>query len=182
MWPDSASPASVLTSIGKKVITTTTAAFECQSKPNHITMIGAMPTNGTVLASAATGNRPRCRNELRSISTPVAKPSAQPITRPISTECNTVCSKSDTSTPKLANSEWATRVGAGKSTCGMSNTWISNCQNTSTQAPNNRGVPKRPNGLRSSSEASHLTLKTATTSSSARPTKSHVSLIVALPA
>jgi hypothetical protein len=37
----------VLTSIGKKVITTTTAALDCQSKPNHMTMIGATPTIGS---------------------------------------------------------------------------------------------------------------------------------------
>ena len=46
MAPAAASPALVFTSIGKKVMTTTTAAFDGQSKPNHITMIGAMPTIG----------------------------------------------------------------------------------------------------------------------------------------
>ena len=49
--PADCSPASVLTSIGKNVISATTAAFDCQSKPNHMTKIGAMPTSGTVLAS-----------------------------------------------------------------------------------------------------------------------------------
>jgi hypothetical protein len=33
--------------MGKKVMITTTAALDCQSKPNHITMIGAMPTIGS---------------------------------------------------------------------------------------------------------------------------------------
>ena len=46
MWPAALRPASVLTSIGKKVISTITAAFDCQSKPNHMTAIGATPTIG----------------------------------------------------------------------------------------------------------------------------------------
>jgi hypothetical protein len=37
------------TSIGKKVISTTTAALDGHSKPNHITAIGATATSGTVL-------------------------------------------------------------------------------------------------------------------------------------
>jgi hypothetical protein len=39
------------------VITATTAAFDGQSKPNHITMIGAMPTMGSAEATFATGRR-----------------------------------------------------------------------------------------------------------------------------
>ena len=44
---------------GKKVITTTTAAFDCQSKPNHITIIGAMPTIGSAEMKLPTGSSPR---------------------------------------------------------------------------------------------------------------------------
>ena len=54
-----ASPATVFTSIGKKVMTTTTAALDGQSKPNHITMIGAMPTIGSAETRLPTGRRPR---------------------------------------------------------------------------------------------------------------------------
>ena len=45
----------VFTSIGKKVMITTTAAFDGQSKPNHITMMGAMPTIGSALTRLPTG-------------------------------------------------------------------------------------------------------------------------------
>ena len=54
-------PATVFTSIGKNVMITTTAAFDCQSKPNHITMIGAMPTIGSAETKLPIGSRPRCR-------------------------------------------------------------------------------------------------------------------------
>ena len=42
MAPAAARPALAFTSMGKNVITTTTAALDGQSKPNHITMIGAI--------------------------------------------------------------------------------------------------------------------------------------------
>ena len=61
-----ASPASVLTSIGKNVTTTITAALDCQSNPNHITMIGAMPTIGMALTRLHNGSSPRLRNGTRS--------------------------------------------------------------------------------------------------------------------
>ena len=51
----------VFTSIGKKVITATTAALDGQSKPNHITMIGAMPTIGMALTRLPSGSSPRLR-------------------------------------------------------------------------------------------------------------------------
>ena len=57
----SRSPCTVLTSIGKNTITTTTAALDCQSKPNHITRIGAMPMIGRAATKFPTGSRPRCR-------------------------------------------------------------------------------------------------------------------------
>ena len=44
--------------MGKKVITTITAAFDCQSKPNHMTMIGAMPTIGMALIRLPSGSKP----------------------------------------------------------------------------------------------------------------------------
>ncbi len=66
MWPEACSPASVFTSIGKKVITTTTAALDCQSKPNQITMIGAMPMIGSAETRLPIGSR-RVGQELEAI-------------------------------------------------------------------------------------------------------------------
>ena len=74
-----ASPATVFTSIGKKVMMTTTAAFDCQSKPNHITMIGAMPMIGSAETRLPTGRRPRFRNGTRSATMATRKPDRQPI-------------------------------------------------------------------------------------------------------
>ena len=70
----------VFTSIGKKVITTTTAAFDCQSKPNHITMIGATPTIGSAETRLPIGSRPRCRNGERSIRIATTSPAREPMT------------------------------------------------------------------------------------------------------
>ncbi len=39
-------------------MTTTTAAFDGQSKPNHITMIGAMPTIGSAETKLPSGKQP----------------------------------------------------------------------------------------------------------------------------
>ena len=78
MCPEAASPATVFTSIGKKVMTTTTAAFDCQSKPNHMTMIGATPMIGSAETMLPIGSRPRRRNGKRSARMAVRKPSEQP--------------------------------------------------------------------------------------------------------
>ena len=51
----------MFTSIGKNVMTTTTAAFDGQSNPNHITMIGATPTIGNAETKLPIGNSPRPR-------------------------------------------------------------------------------------------------------------------------
>ena len=48
----------MFTSIGKNTITTTTAAFDCQSKPNHITRIGARPTIGSAATKLPIGSKP----------------------------------------------------------------------------------------------------------------------------
>ena len=76
MRPAAASPATVFTSIGKKVMITTTAALDCQSKPNHITMIGAMPTIGSAETRLPIGSSPRCRNGTRSTRIATRKPRA----------------------------------------------------------------------------------------------------------
>ena len=57
-------------------MTTTTAAFDGQSKPNHMTMIGATPTIGSAETRLPSGSRPRCRNGTRSIRMATRKPGA----------------------------------------------------------------------------------------------------------
>ena len=69
----------MLTSIGKNTISTTTAAFDCQSKPNHITMIGAMPMIGSAATKLPTGSSPRRRNGSRSTAMPVRNAAPQPM-------------------------------------------------------------------------------------------------------
>ncbi len=79
MRPAAARPATVFTSIGKKVITTTTAALDCQSKPNHITMIGAMPMIGSAETKLPSGSSPRRRKGTRSARMATRKPAPQPM-------------------------------------------------------------------------------------------------------
>ena len=81
----------MLTSIGKNVTTTITAAFDCQSKPNHMTMIGAMPTIGIALSRLVSGSRPRLRNGMRSATMATTKPEAEPSAKPASTAFKNVC-------------------------------------------------------------------------------------------
>ena len=69
----------MLTSIGKKVMATTTAAFDGQSKPNHITMIGAMPMIGSAETRLPTGSSPRLRKATRSATMATTKPDTQPM-------------------------------------------------------------------------------------------------------
>ncbi|MCY1246958.1 hypothetical protein D9M72_602380 [compost metagenome] len=78
MWLAAARPATVFTSIGKKVMMTTTATFDCQSKPNHMTMIGATPMTGRAETKLPSGKRPFCRNGERSMRIATAKPRPQP--------------------------------------------------------------------------------------------------------
>ena len=74
-----ARPATALTSTGKNTMAKTTAAFDCQPKPNHVTMIGAMPTIGRAATKLPTGSRPRVRKGERSIRTATATAAPQPI-------------------------------------------------------------------------------------------------------
>ena len=78
MLPRPSDPSTVFTSMGKKHMITTTAALECQSKPNHITMIGAMPMIGSAATKLPTGHRPFCRNGERSMASAVRKPRRSP--------------------------------------------------------------------------------------------------------
>jgi hypothetical protein len=76
---DAFSPCTQLTSIGKKTIATTTAAFDCQPKPNHITRIGAVPTMGRAAMKLPTGSRPLCRKGERSMAMAVRNAAPQPM-------------------------------------------------------------------------------------------------------
>jgi len=80
----------VFTSAGKKVITMTTATLDCQSKPNHMTMIGAMPMIGKADTTLPIGKRPRRRKSERSHSTATSTPRPEPNAQPGSTAFSTV--------------------------------------------------------------------------------------------
>ncbi len=78
MSPAAFSPSIVFTSIGKKVMTITTAAFDCQSKPNQMTMTGAMPMIGRAETILPMGSSPSERNLKRSARMAVRKPASEP--------------------------------------------------------------------------------------------------------
>ena len=52
--------------------------LECQSKPNHITMTGAIPMMGSALTRLPIGSSPRRRKGTRSARIATAKPERQP--------------------------------------------------------------------------------------------------------
>ena len=74
------SPATALMRTGKNTIALTTAAFDSQPKPNHVTMIGATPTMGSAATKFPMGRSPSVRKGERStrMATMIAAP--QPIT------------------------------------------------------------------------------------------------------
>ena len=76
----SRSPSTVFTSMGKNTMTTTTAALDCQSKPNHMTRIGAMPITGSAATKLPTGSSPRRRKSKRSTMMAVTMAAAHPMT------------------------------------------------------------------------------------------------------
>src|SRR6266481_2442767 len=100
MCPDADNPASVFTSIGKNVTSATTAAVDGQSKPNHITMIGATPTSGSAEKKLPRGSRPRPRNAKRCATIATKSPAPQPMTYPINTPRTKVWTKSP---PRIGN-------------------------------------------------------------------------------
>ena len=63
-------------------MTTTTAAFDCQSKPNHITRMGATPTIGSAAARLPSGRSPWRRKAKRSQSSATRKPDSDPMIQP----------------------------------------------------------------------------------------------------
>src|SRR6202049_5401084 len=113
MCPDADRPASAFTSIGKNVTSATTAAFDGQSKPNHITMIGATPTSGSAEKKLPSGSRPRPKKTKRCATIATKRPAPQPITYPINTPRMKVCTKSRPSVGNDAENLAADALGAG---------------------------------------------------------------------
>ena len=108
----------MFTRMGKNTITTTTAALDCQSKPNHMTRIGAMPTIGRAATKFPIGSRPRCRNGLRSMAMAVRTASAAPRSHPVSAPLTSVCHRSDRIIGRSAAKRAPMAEGAGRITDG----------------------------------------------------------------
>ena len=100
---------------------TTTAALECQSNPNHITMIGAIPTIGKAATKFPTGSSPACKNGLRSIAIATRTAAPQPITYPDNAPLTKVCTKSVQSVGNSLAIRAPMADGAGKITGLISN-------------------------------------------------------------
>jgi hypothetical protein len=60
----------------------TTAALDCQSKPNHIIIIGAIPTTGIALKKLPIGIKPRCKKGVLSAAMAIINPAPLPIINP----------------------------------------------------------------------------------------------------
>ena len=121
-------------------MTTTMAAFDCQSNPNHITRIGAMPMIGSAEMKLPIGISPRRRKSERSQASATRKPAADPISQPGTAARTKVCAKSAPSTGSDANSRAMISDGAGKSTVGtFKPTQITSHRNTSVN-PNSSGT------------------------------------------
>ena len=121
-------------------MSTTTAALEGQSKPNHMTAIGATATSGMVLVSEAMGNKPRCKKGRRSIATATKKPRPEPSAQPISTALSTVCTKSPHSVGPCLAMDSTIKPGGGSKTRGTSRATTNSCQKYSTHKPNRAAV------------------------------------------
>src|SRR5271156_4449542 len=102
--------------MGKKVTSATTAAFDGQSKPNHITMIGATPTSGSAEKKLPSGSNPRPKNAKRWATIATSSPAPQPITYPIRTPRTKVWTKSAPSVGSDTANFAAAALGAGRIT------------------------------------------------------------------
>jgi len=137
------SPSTVFTSTGKNTIATTTAAFDCQSKPNHMTRIGAVPTIGRAAMKLPTGNSPRFRNPDRSMAMAVRIAAEQPIAQPVSAPRTKVCTKSVHRMGRLCATRAAMAEGGGRITEGTSSPRTSPSHSTSRVRPNSAGTASR---------------------------------------
>ena len=118
---------------------TTTAAFDCQSKPNHMTMIGATPTMGSAETRLPKGKRPRWRNGLRSMRMAVARPAALPMRKPAKTPC-AVCRKSAARVGIEAANFAAIAEGAGRMTPGTPRPRVTVSHSSRIVAPKATGI------------------------------------------
>ena len=128
--------------MGKNVISTTTAALEGHSNPNHITAMGATATSGMVLVSDAMGSKPRCKNGRRSIATATPNPRPEPSAQPTSTALSTVCTKSPHSVGPCVAMDCTISAGGGNSTRGTSKATTNSCQKYTTHSPNKAAVSR----------------------------------------
>ncbi len=106
----------MFTRTGKNTITTTTAAFDCQSKPNHMTRMGARPTMGRAATKLPMGKSPRCRKGLLSMAMAVRNAAPQPIAKPGSAPFRKVWAKSAQRVGSSARSFAPIALGAGRMT------------------------------------------------------------------
>ena len=99
-------------------MTTTMAALECQSKPNHMTRMGATPTMGSAATRLPSGSSPRRRKGTRSQRMATRKPESEPMIQPGITARSTVCTKSTQRMGSDVMSLAQMSDGAGSSTAG----------------------------------------------------------------
>src|SRR6476661_4549695 len=119
---------------------TTTATLDCQSNPNHITMIGATPMIGSAETTLPSGSSPRLRNGTASARIATAKPSAEPSAQPVITDLRKVWTKSAASVGAKPAIAAPMREGGGISTEGTPNPTTSHSHTTKRKAPNRTGT------------------------------------------
>ena len=127
------------TSMGKKVMTTTIAALDGQSKPNHMTRMGATPTMGSAATRLPSGSSPRFMKGMRSHSSAARKPDSEPMNQPGITARITVCTKSTHRMGRDTMSLVQMSEGAGSSTAGTPKPLTISCHRISTPMPNTAG-------------------------------------------
>ena len=126
----------VFTSIGKKVMITTTAALDCQSNPNHITIIGAIPIIGKALIRFPKGRSPFWRNGILSTMIAMINPEKHPIKYPDKTAFKKVCWKSSHNIGIEFEKAIPIFSGEGNSICGIFNPTVNTCHKKSKKMPN----------------------------------------------
>ena len=125
--------------MGKNTITVTTADFDSQSKPNHLTNIGAVPIMGRAAIKVPIGNNPRSRNLKRSARRATTKAAEQPNIYPLKAPLTKVCTKSTQRIGTLLINFTNTKDGAGRITGLTSKALIEASQTRSNDTPNKIG-------------------------------------------
>jgi hypothetical protein len=125
--------------MGKKTITVTTADFDSQSKPNHLTNIGAVPIMGRAAIKFPIGSNPRSKNLNRSTKRATPKAAEQPKIYPLKAPLTKVCTKSTQRIETLLINFINTKDGAGRITGLISKALIEASQISSKDTPNKIG-------------------------------------------